>query len=73
MNTFQAKEILESVRNARFPAWHFRMLNDRNRNDAYRRAIRSLIAAGCGNNLSRHLVVHQTLMIVNMRKDISLF
>ena len=43
----QAQEILESARDARFPAWHFRMLNDRGRNSAYRSVIRTTIDKGC--------------------------
>ena len=42
----QAKESLDSVANVLVERWHFRMLNDKKRNEAYKRAIFKAVSEG---------------------------
>lgn len=45
-SNLQARENLENVSNSLVERWHFRMLNDRKRNLAYKEAIRNAIGQG---------------------------
>ena len=46
-----AEENLDSIANVLVERWHFRMLNDKERNQAYKNAIDRAVKSGCGQAL----------------------